>query len=134
MIARMASSRFQVLVPEELCLRVVGLSTPHLVGGALSRGWRQGEVAGLDFEWSGPGSNRRPPGCKPGALPAELPPRLRPPSLTAPSAASKLKTEGAKAPKDLRAVSDLLDAYNYRGVACTPRTTSVKSGSPGAPA
>src|SRR4030095_5340938 len=24
--------------------------------------------------WSGPGSNRRPPGCKPGALPAELPP------------------------------------------------------------
>ena len=26
-------------------------------------------------EWSGPGSNRRPPACKAGALPAELPPR-----------------------------------------------------------
>src|SRR3990172_3568125 len=26
-------------------------------------------------EWSGPDSNRRPPGCKPGALPTELPPR-----------------------------------------------------------
>jgi hypothetical protein len=25
--------------------------------------------------WSWPGSNRRPPGCKPGALPAELQPR-----------------------------------------------------------
>src|SRR5690348_4603419 len=26
-------------------------------------------------EWSGPGSNRRPPACKAGALPAELPAR-----------------------------------------------------------
>src|SRR5438093_10453017 len=26
-------------------------------------------------EWSGRDSNPRPPGCKPGALPAELPPR-----------------------------------------------------------
>jgi hypothetical protein len=29
-------------------------------------------------QWSGPGSNRRPPGCKPGALPAELPPLYYP--------------------------------------------------------
>ena len=27
--------------------------------------------------WRIPGSNRRPPGCKPGALPAELSPRIR---------------------------------------------------------
>ncbi|MEY2533165.1 MAG: hypothetical protein QOF29_1075 [bacterium] len=33
--------------------------------------------AGL-FEWSQPGSNRRPPACKAGALPAELWPRARP--------------------------------------------------------
>lgn len=29
-------------------------------------------------KWSRPGSNRRPPGCKPGALPIELRPRSRP--------------------------------------------------------
>src|SRR5262249_24095067 len=31
--------------------------------------------AGDGSWWSQPGSNRRPPGCKPGALPAELWPR-----------------------------------------------------------
>ena len=33
-------------------------------------------LQGFDLsKWSGPGSNRRPPACKAGALPAELPPR-----------------------------------------------------------
>src|ERR1700740_2901386 len=29
----------------------------------------------IEFWWSRPGSNRWPPGCKPGALPAELQPQ-----------------------------------------------------------
>jgi hypothetical protein len=36
--------------------------------------WRPRRSTGW---WSWPGSNRRPPGCKPGALPAELQPLIR---------------------------------------------------------
>ena len=39
---------------------------------------------GLVPGWRRPDSNRRPPGCKPGALPAELRPRVPGPSLMAP--------------------------------------------------
>jgi integrase len=38
-------------------------------------------------EWSVPGSNRRPPACKAGALPAELTPRIR---MVEPKAASRI--------------------------------------------
>src|SRR3954470_11663644 len=42
-----------------------------------SRGSSQEARRSGKYEWSGRGSNARPPGCKPGALPAELPPRAR---------------------------------------------------------
>ena len=37
---------------------------------------REASTASLETKWRIPGSNRRPPGCKPGALPAELIPRI----------------------------------------------------------
>ena len=61
---------------------VVGLSGVEPLTSRLS-GVRSSQLSyrplGLVAWWTRPGSNRRPPGCKPGALPAELRAQLQTP-------------------------------------------------------
>ena len=69
------------LAGRTLRYRCSAVSTPSPVGGRAGRG----VICGPDppptlggCEWSQPGSNRRPSGCHPDALPAELWPLARP--------------------------------------------------------
>jgi hypothetical protein len=85
-------------------------------------------------QWSGPGSNRRPPGCKPGALPAELPPRgcakVNGSPTTYQADLPRKKPEPRVLPGAPYSASPVGRIRYGANTASTPRTTSVKSGSP----